>query len=81
MEPAYVLLSCKIDAEKEVTCKLRKIDEIEEICRVEGVYDFLIKIESATRDKIQQIVKGKICKIDKVRTTLSLMSIHYTAAK
>jgi len=40
LEHAFVLLSCEIDAEKEVTCNLKEIDEIEEIHRVMGVYDF-----------------------------------------
>lgn len=74
LEYAFVLLSCEIDVEKEFTCKIKEIDEIKEVCKVMGIYDFLIKIDYTTRDKIHQTIAEKICKMDKIKTTISLMT-------
>lgn len=55
--------------------ELRKIDAVKEAFIVYGVYDVIVKIEADSMDKLKEIVSWKIRRLDKVRSTLTMLVI------
>ncbi|MCS6768416.1 MAG: Lrp/AsnC ligand binding domain-containing protein [Candidatus Nitrosocaldus sp.] len=76
MPTAYVLINCDLGAEDEIIKEIRKIPEAREVAGVYGVYDIVAKIESDSMDKLREIITWKIRRIDKVRSTLTMIVIE-----
>ena len=76
MAEAYILINCEIGSEEEVITALKKIDSIKEVHGTFGAYDILAKIESAQVEDLRETITWKIRKIDKIRSTLTLMGIE-----
>ncbi len=55
--------------------ELRKIDAVKEAFIVYGVYDVIVKVEADSMDKLKEIVSWKIRRLDKVRSTLTMLVI------
>ncbi|HDM23545.1 Lrp/AsnC family transcriptional regulator [archaeon] len=72
---AYVLINTEIGAEKEVLEQLKKIPEIEEAYIVYGVYDIIAKINADNIESLKNIIRWKIRTIDKVRSTLTMLTV------
>lgn len=75
MAIAYVLVNVETGAENEVLDKLALIDEVKEAYFVYGVYDIIVKIEAEDVDKVKEIVTWKIRRLDKVRSTITMVAI------
>lgn len=75
MAIAYVLVNVETGAEDEVLDKLALIDEVKEAYFVYGVYDIVVKIEAEDVDKVKEIVTWKIRRLDKVRSTITMVAI------
>ncbi|MEM1546702.1 MAG: Lrp/AsnC ligand binding domain-containing protein [Candidatus Methanomethylicia archaeon] len=75
MAIAYVLVNVETGAENEILDKLASIDEIKEVYFVYGVYDIIVKIEAENVDKIKEIVTWKIRRLDKVRSTVTMVTM------
>jgi len=58
-----------------VVKELRKIDAVKEAFIVYGVYDVIVKVEADSMDKLKEIVSWKIRRLDKVRSTLTMLVI------
>jgi len=76
MAEAYILINCEIGSEEEVITVLKNIDSIKEVHGTFGAYDILAKIESAQVEDLRETITWKIRKIDKIRSTLTLMGIE-----
>ena len=76
MAEAYILINCEIGAEEQVITALKTIDGIKEVHGTFGAYDILAKIESAQVEVLRETITWKIRKIDKIRSTLTLMGIE-----
>jgi len=76
MPLAYVLLRVEIGAESEVLMTLRKADAVEEAHRVYGIYDAVAKVRADTMDKLKETVTSKVRRVDKVRSTITLLVIE-----
>ncbi|MEM0030139.1 MAG: Lrp/AsnC ligand binding domain-containing protein [Candidatus Nitrosocaldus sp.] len=76
MPTAYVLINCDLGSEDEIIKEIRKIPEAREVAGVYGVYDIVAKIESDSMDKLREIITWKIRRIDKVRSTLTMIVIE-----
>ena len=76
MAEAYILINCEIGSEEEVITTLKSIDGINEVHGTFGAYDILAKIESAQVEDLRETITWKIRKIDKIRSTLTLMGIE-----
>jgi len=75
METAYVLISCDLGFEDAVIEDLKHIDSVKEVQGTFGAYDIIAKLENQERDKIRETIIWNIRKIERVRSTLSLMTI------
>jgi len=78
MPLAFVLINTEIGSESEVLGSLRKIDAVEEAYMVYGVYDVVAKVRSDTMDKLKEIVTWHVRRLDKVRSTLTMIVIEET---
>ena len=76
MAEAYILINCEIGSEEEVITALKNIDTIKEVHGTFGAYDILAKIESLQVEDLRETITWKIRKIDKIRSTLTLMGIE-----
>lgn len=76
MPKAFVLINTEIGAESEVLKELRNVEGIEEAYSVYGVYDIIAKVSADTMDKLKEIVTWRIRRLDKVRSTLTMIIIE-----
>jgi len=73
MPTAFVLINTETGSESEVLGALKKIDAVEEAHMVYGVYDIIAKVEANTMDKLKDIVTWHVRRLDKVRSTLTMI--------
>ena len=73
---SYVLINCEFGSEDAIIQQLKSTDNVKEVQGTVGAYDILIKIESDHVEKIRDVITNKIRKIEKIRSTLTLMGIE-----
>lgn len=73
MSIAFVLINADLGSEEEIVSELKKIEGVKEVYMVYGVYDIIAKMEAETMDKVKDIVTWKIRRLDKVRSTLTMI--------
>ncbi len=73
MAIAFVLINAEIGSESELVEELRKMPYVKEAYLVYGVYDIIARIEAESMDKLKEIVTWKIRKLNKVRSTLTMI--------
>ncbi len=76
MATAYVLINCELGSEEVIIEQLKSLDGVREVHGTFGAYDILAKIESDTVEKLRETITWKIRKIEKIRSTLTLMGIE-----
>jgi DNA-binding Lrp family transcriptional regulator len=79
MPTAFVLINTEIGAETEVLKSLRKVKGVVEANAVYGVYDVVAKITANTMDKLKETVTWHVRRLDKVRSTLTMIVIEEKA--
>ncbi len=75
MISAYVLINCDLGAEEDVISDLKTIDGVKEVHGTFGAYDIIAKIESDNAETLRDTITWKIRKIERIRATLTLMTI------
>ena len=75
MPIAFVLINAEIGSEGEVLAELKKVEGIEEAYSVYGVYDVIAKVKADSMDKLKDIVTWRIRRLNKVRSTLTMIVI------
>lgn len=76
MATAYVLINCELGSEQKIIDQIKPIDGVKEVKGVFGAYDILAKVETASVERLREIITWKIRKIDRIRSTLTLMGIE-----
>lgn len=76
MATAYVLINCELGSEEAIIQQLKGLEGVREVHGTFGAYDILAKIESDTVEKLRETITWKIRKIEKIRSTLTLMGIE-----
>ncbi len=76
MAIAYVLINCELGSEELIIQQLSILDGVTEVNGTFGAYDILAKIESSTVEVLRETITWKIRKMDKIRSTLTLMGIE-----
>mgnify|MGYP000536503929 CR=1 FL=1 len=76
MPIAFVLINAEIGAEEEVLKELKKIKNVKEAYVVYGVYDIIAKIEAENMDRLKEVVTWNIRRLDKVRSTLTMIVVE-----
>ncbi len=72
MEIAYVLVQCDLGSEVDIINEMMEISEIKEVRGTYGIYDIFCKIQTDTKEKLDDIITNKIRKIRKIRSTITL---------
>jgi len=73
---AYVLINCDIGSEETVMSHLKEIDLVKEVHGTFGAYDVMGVVVADTVESLREIINRKIRKIEKIRSTLTLMGIE-----
>ena len=73
---AFVLINADLGAEEELVKELKEMDNVKEVYTVYGVYDIIVKVEADTMDKVKDTITWKIRRMDKVRSTLTMIVIE-----
>jgi len=76
MPIAFVLINTEIGAENEVMKTIKKVEGVQEAYAVYGVYDVVAKIGASTMDKLKEIVTWHVRRLDKVRSTLTMIVVE-----
>ena len=76
MPLAFVLVNVETGSENEVVEQLRKIANVRESYTVFGAFDIVAKVEAESMDKLKEIITWKIRRLDKVRSTLTMIEIE-----
>lgn len=75
---AFVLINTEIGSETDVLKSLKKVEGVTEAYAVYGVYDIIAKITAETMDKLKELVTWNVRRLDKVRSTLTMIVIEET---
>ncbi len=70
-----MLINCDVGSEEDVISHLKTIDGVIEVHGTFGAYDIIVEIESEDVDKLRETLTWKIRKIERIRSTLTLMTI------
>ena len=81
MPTAYVLINCDLGSEDDIIRELRKMPETVEVSGVYGVYDIIAKVSSNSMEKLRETITWHVRKIDKVRSTLTMIVIEGQGGK
>lgn len=76
MPSAFVLINAEIGSEEEVLKELNKVEGVREAYIVYGVYDIVAKISADTMDKLKDIVTWNVRRLNKVRSTLTMIVVE-----
>ena len=74
MTIAYVLISCDLGFDAEIVDEIKQVEDVKEVRGVFGAYDILVKLESANVEILRDTIIWKIRKLNRVRSTLTLMT-------
>ncbi len=75
MAIAYVLVSCDLGFDAEVIDEIEQLEDVKEVHWVFGAYDILAKVESANVENLSDTITSKIRKLNRVRSSLTLLAI------
>ena len=76
MATVFVMINTELGSESMVLKRLNEIEEVKEAFLVYGVYDIIARIETETMQELKDIVALKVRRLDKVRSTLTMIVIQ-----
>ncbi|MEM3713323.1 MAG: Lrp/AsnC ligand binding domain-containing protein [Nitrososphaeria archaeon] len=76
MNIAFVLINTEIGAEKDIAKEILNINGVEEAYVIYGVYDIIAKVKAENLDKLKEIITLKIRRMEKVRSTLTMIVVE-----
>jgi len=72
MAKAFVMVNAHFGGKRDVLKTLKKINGIK-IDRVDGTYDFVVEVNAEDMDKLKDIIKWQIRRIDSISSTVTLI--------
>ena len=76
MSKAFILINCELGSEEQIISELKTFSDIKKVQVTFGAYDIIAEISSESIEKIRETITGKIRKIGKIRSTLTLTKIE-----
>jgi len=73
--PQILYSNCDLGSEGQIIEELKHLSDVKEVHGTFGAYDILAKVESDQATSLRETIMWKIRKIDRVRSTLTLMGI------
>ncbi len=74
MPTVYVLINCDLGTEDKIVDEIKKLPDIQDVCRVVGVYDILVKLRSDKADRLKETITWKLRRIENIRATLTIIA-------
>ena len=72
---AFVLIDCDFPFSANIIEELKNIPEIEELYRVQSIYDIIAKVNADSEDQLNEVVMRKVREIEGVKNTLTMIII------
>jgi len=76
MPEAYVLLNCELGSEEHLMDKLIEFEGVTEVRGVFGAYDIFAIVKSPKVEMLNEIIRTKIGKMQKIKGSLTLIPIE-----
>jgi DNA-binding Lrp family transcriptional regulator len=76
MTSAFLLINCDFPFAGDVIDELGKVPEIVDVYRLHGMYDIIARVKSDTEEALNEVVKMRIRKIDKIKSTLTMIIVE-----
>ena len=73
MPIAFVLINTETGLEADMLQTLRKVEGVNEAHVVYGTFDIVVKVEAESMEALKEMITLHIRKLDKVRSTLTLV--------
>jgi DNA-binding Lrp family transcriptional regulator len=73
MQRAYVLFSVSLGLEDQVCEEVKKVEDVQEVFVVYGVYDLIAKIKTDSMEELKELVTHRLRRMPNVRSTLTLI--------
>lgn len=73
MPNAFVLMSCEVGREGEVADALCRLQGVEEVAVVYGVYDLVVKLAAGTMEELEALIIRKVRSVPGVKSTITLL--------
>ena len=73
MPEAFVLMNAELGSEESIINELKKIDLINHVYQVYGVYDIVALVEGETMDKVKETITWNLRKLNGVKSTLTMI--------
>lgn len=70
---AFLLLNTKVGLEAEVMKGMKDLDEVKEAHMVDGTYDVIVRMETATMQELKDAVNWKIRRLESVHSILTMI--------
>ena len=75
MTSAFLLINCDFLFAGDVIDELWKVPEIVDVYGLHGMYDIIARVKSDTEEALN-VVKVRIQKIDKIKSTLTMIIVE-----
>ncbi len=69
------MINCDLGSEEDVIDALKNVEDVKEIHGTFGAYDIIAKVDNNKLDTLRETITWRIRKIDRIRSTLTLMGI------
>ena len=76
MPMAFVLINSDLGSEDELVKELKSIENVAEVYFVYGVYDIVVQVKADTMEKVKETITWKIRRLEKVRSTLTMIVVE-----
>ncbi|MGD8545280.1 MAG: Lrp/AsnC ligand binding domain-containing protein [Candidatus Bathyarchaeota archaeon] len=73
MPIAFVLINTETGLEADMLQTLSKVEGVNEVHVVYGTYDIVAKVEAESMKVLKEMITLRIRKLDKIRSTLTLI--------
>lgn len=70
---AFLLLNTETGLEAEVMKGLKDLDEVKEAHMLDGTYDVIVRMETATVQELKDAVDWKIRRLESIHSTLTMI--------
>ena len=70
---AFLLLNTETGLEAEVMKGLKDLDEVKEAHMLDGTYDVIVRMETATMQELKDVVNWKIRRLESIHSTLTMI--------
>ncbi len=74
LNAAFVLINAELGV--DIAKDLKGIPEAKQVYGVYGVYDYVVRLEADTMEKLKDVITNKIRRMNGVRSTLTMMVIE-----